>query len=78
MTTAFELKDDKNARIMAFNIRFLKEALDFIVCSDNEYIDIYYNGRAQSLIMKSARLYVAVLPVNIDTVFNNFKNSNAY
>jgi AraC family transcriptional regulator len=61
----YELKDKPDERIIAFNKRYLKDALDFIVCSDDEYIEIYYQGNHNSLNMKSARLYALVMPVKL-------------
>ena len=63
--TIKNLINKPNERIIAFNLQYLKEALDFIMCSDNENIEIYYTGNAQSFIMKSSRLYAAVMPVRI-------------
>ena len=60
-----ELYGKPDERVIAFNKRYLKDALDFIVCSDDEYIEIYYQGSEKSFNMKSARLYAAVLPVRI-------------
>ena len=64
---------------MAFNPKYLKDTLDFIVFTDCNSIDIYYNnktiksndGKLGPLIMKSGRLYAAILPVCIDSYFNN-------
>jgi len=60
-----ELQGKPDERIIAFNSRYLKDALDFIMCSDDEYIEIYYQGCHKSFNMKSARLYAAVLPVKM-------------
>jgi len=60
-----ELQAKPDERVIAFNKKYLKDALDFIVCSDDEYIEIYYQGCHKSFNMKSARLYAAVLPVRI-------------
>ena len=76
---AMELKDRADERIMAFNPKFLKDTLDFIVCTDCDNIDIYYNdktitfnnGKLGPLIMKSGCLYTAILPVCIESYFNN-------
>ena len=76
---AMEVKDRTGERIMAFNPKFLKDTFDFIVCTDCDSIEIYYNdktitsnnGKLGSLIMKSGRLYTAILPVCIDSYFNN-------
>jgi AraC-like DNA-binding protein len=63
--TAVKLMDKPGERIIAFNLQYFKEALDFIMCSDDENIEIYYTGSTQSFIMKSSRFYAAVLPVRI-------------
>lgn len=78
---AMELKDKAGEHIMVFNPKYLKDTLDFIVCLDCGSIDIYYNnetlksksndGKLRPLIMKSDRLYAAILPVCIDSYFNN-------
>jgi len=76
---AMELKEKAEECIMAFNPKYLKDALDFIVCSDCDTIEMYYNdktlksneGKLGPLIMKSNRLYAAILPVCIDSYFNN-------
>jgi len=60
-----ELKDKPNERVIAFNLRYLKEALNFILCSDDETVEIYYKSNHEALIMKSSRLYILVLPVKI-------------
>ena len=65
MTAIKETMSDERERIMGFNKKYLKEALDFILCSDDETIEIYYDGIYKGLIMKSARLYVVVLPVRV-------------
>ena len=62
---AKELQGKPNERIIGFNSRYLKDALDFIMCSDDPFIEIYYQGSDKSFNMKSARLYAAVLPVRI-------------
>jgi len=63
--TALVLIDKPNERIISFNPRYLKEALNFILCSDDEYIEIYYTGSTDALILKSSRLYAMILPVKI-------------
>ena len=65
--TAMELAANDNERIIAFNIKYLREALNFILCSDDECIELYFNGSHGAFLMKSARLYAAVLPVRIST-----------
>ena len=65
MQSAKELAAKPNECIIGFNKRYLKEAFDFIMCSDDEYIEIYYTGSHSAFIMKSARLYIAVLPVRM-------------
>ncbi|MCL2494882.1 MAG: AraC family transcriptional regulator [Oscillospiraceae bacterium] len=50
---------------MAFHVRYIEEPLKFCMCSGEETIDIYYTGRLNPLLMKSGRLYAAVLPVLI-------------
>ena len=63
--TMAELKDKPDERVISFNLEYLKEALNFILCSDDENIEVCYNGIHEALIMKSSRLYVLVLPVRI-------------
>jgi AraC-like DNA-binding protein len=63
--TAVALVDKPSERMIAFNPKYLKEALNFILCSDDEYIEFYYTGDMAALIMKSSCLYAAVLPVRI-------------
>jgi hypothetical protein len=58
-----ELAEYDGEKIIMFNGKFLKDALDFIVCSSNDYIEIYYNGKDDGMIMKSGRLYIFVLPL---------------
>jgi AraC-like DNA-binding protein len=62
---ALALGDKQGERIISFNPRYLKEALNFIMCSDDEYIEIYYTNNTEALIMKSSCLYAAVLPVKL-------------
>ncbi|MCL2772244.1 MAG: helix-turn-helix domain-containing protein [Oscillospiraceae bacterium] len=62
---ALEVKDKSESRIISFNIKYLREAFNFIMCSGDEYIEIYYNGNADALILKSSRLYAAVLPIRL-------------
>jgi len=50
---------------MAFRVRYIEEALKFCMCSDDEAIEIFYAGNLNPLIMKSGRLYAAVLPVKL-------------
>ena len=57
------LKDKPDERIISFNLKYLKEALNFIMCSDDEYIEIYYTNSAKALVIKSSRLYALLLPV---------------
>ncbi|MCL1792310.1 MAG: AraC family transcriptional regulator [Oscillospiraceae bacterium] len=76
---AMELKDKENERIMAFQPKYLKETLDFIVCSECDVIEIYFNnktitsndGKLGPIIMKSGNLYAAILPVCIASFFKN-------
>ena len=65
LSTAHELLTENGERIMAFNVKYLKEALNFIMCSDDESIEVYYNGNTSAFIMKSSRLYAAVLPMRL-------------
>ena len=60
---AIELQGQTGAPIMAFNAMLIEEALKFIMCSDDGNIEVYYNGALSALVMKSGRLYAAVLPV---------------
>lgn len=77
---AMDLKDKAGERIMAFVPKYFRDTLDFIVCSDCGSVDMYYNnktidytpsGKLGPLIMKSGSLYTAILPVCIDSYFNN-------
>ena len=76
---AMELKDQENERIMAFQPKYFRETLDFIVCSECDDIEIYFNnktitskdGKLGPLVMKSGNLYAAILPVCINSYFNN-------
>ena len=52
-----------NEPTMAFNPRFIEEAIKFVMCSDDENMEVYYNGSFNGLIIKSGRLYAMVLPV---------------
>jgi len=63
-----KLKNKPGEHFIAFNIKYLKEAFNFILCSeDDEYIEVYYISDHEAFIMKSSRLYAAVLPVRIRT-----------
>ena len=64
--TACELQDNTDERIIAFNVKYLEEALKFIMCSDNSSIEVYYNGSHEAFVMKSSCLYVLVLPVRLN------------
>jgi AraC-like DNA-binding protein len=64
---AKELYEKDGERVMLFNEDYLREALHFIMCSDDDYIEIYYNGSLSALILKSSRLYAAVLPCRPQT-----------
>ena len=61
--SALELKSNDSEPIIGFNIKLIEESLKFVMCSDDENIDIYYSGRVAPLIMKSGRFYTAVLPI---------------
>ena len=63
--TALELKGQANKPVMSFNVRYIEEALKFILCSDDGNIEIYYNKNLSPLIIKSGRLYALVLPVKL-------------
>jgi len=75
---AMELKSTEKERIMAFYPKYLEETLDFIVCSECDDIEVYYNektiissaGKLGPLIIKSGNLYTATLPVCIDSYFS--------
>ena len=75
---AMELKEMEKERMMAFYPKYLKDMLDFIVCSECDCIEVYYNektitsnaGKLGPLVMKSGNLYTATLPVCIDSYFN--------
>jgi len=74
---AMKLRKNTEKCIMAFSPRYLKDTLDFIVCSDCADIQILWNnktitsnaGKLGPLIMKSGRLYAAILPFCIDSYF---------
>jgi len=61
--STMEISKNSTKRIMGFNIKYIEESLKFIMCSDDSNIEIYYGGSLNQLIMKSGRLYTAVLPV---------------
>ena len=63
--TALESTNKPDERIISFNPKYLKEALNFIMCSDDEYIEIYYTGNDNPLVMKSSRLYALILSVRL-------------
>ena len=79
MSDMMELKDKASECIMAFNPKYLKDTLDFIVCSGCDSIEVYWNdktitsnaGKLGPLNMKSGRLYTAILPVCIDYYLEN-------
>ena len=50
---------------MAFRVGYIEETLKFCMCSGDETIEVYYTGSLNPLIMKSGRLYAAVLPVRL-------------
>ena len=58
-----EIKKQSERPIMGFNIQFIEDAFKFVMCSDANSIEVYYNGNASALILKSGRLYALVLPV---------------
>ena len=60
---AIELRGQAGAPIMAFNARLIEEAPKFVMCSDTGNIEVHYNGNLSALVMRSGRLYAAVLPV---------------
>ena len=74
---AMKLRENAEECIMAFSPKYLKDTLDFIVCSDCADIQLLWNnktitssaGKLGPLIMKSDRLYTAILPVCIDSYF---------
>jgi hypothetical protein len=65
-TEAAELTRQANKPAMAFNVRYIEEALKFILCSEDGNVEFYYNGSSKPLTMKSGRLYATVLPVKIN------------
>ena len=50
---------------MAFRVHYIEETLKFCMCSGEEAIEFFYTGNLNPLIMKSGRLYAAVLPVRL-------------
>jgi len=65
MAAAADLKWRPDTPIMAFNPRLIEDALKFIMCSDHENIEVYFNGNLDPLIFKSGRLYALVLPLKL-------------
>lgn len=65
ITEASALGSQVSGSVMSFNIRLIEETLKFIMCSDDNSIEIRYCGNLAPLIMKSGRLYAAVLPVKL-------------
>ncbi len=63
--TALEREASQGKAIMRFNIKLIEESLKFIMCSDDSSIDIYFSGSLCPLLLKSGRLYAAVLPVKL-------------
>ncbi|MCL2517912.1 MAG: AraC family transcriptional regulator [Oscillospiraceae bacterium] len=61
--STMEISKNTAKRIMGFNVKYIEEGLKFIMCSDDSNIEIYYGGSLNQLIIKSGRLYTAVLPV---------------
>ncbi|MHB1483353.1 MAG: helix-turn-helix transcriptional regulator [Saccharofermentanales bacterium] len=64
--TALELKGKNDGSIIGFNIRLIEEILKFVMCSDFEIIEIYYNGNLAPLIMKSGHFYATIFPVKLE------------
>jgi len=50
---------------MGFRVSLIEETLKFCMCSEAEAIEITCTGNLSPLIMKSGRLYAAVLPVRL-------------
>lgn len=63
ITEDVALKPDKLP--ISFNVRYIEEAIKFIMCSDDADIEIYYTGNVNGLILKSGRLYALVMPVRM-------------
>jgi len=61
--TSVEMNGTAGKPVMSFYVRFIEDALKFAMCSDNGNVEIYYNGNLSPLIIRSGRLYAAVLPV---------------
>ena len=53
---------ESNEPKMNFNVRYIEEALKFILCAGDDIIYIVYNGNLAPLVIKCGRLYAAVLP----------------
>ena len=76
---AMDLRTKTDECIMAFPPKFLQDTLDFIVCSDCDTIEIYYNdktlksntGKLGPLVLKSGYLYAAILPICTEYYFSN-------
>ena len=74
---ALALKENVNINILAFQPNYLKEIIEFICCSDCDIIELHYNdktlisenGKLGPLVIKSDRLYAAILPVCIKSYF---------
>ena len=49
--------------VTGFNSKYIEETIKFAMCSNDESIEIYFCGSLSPLIIKSGRLYAAVLPV---------------
>jgi len=64
-TLAIITQGEAHELAMAFNISYIEEVLKFCMCSGDEIIEVYYNGSLSPLIIKSGRLYAAILPVKL-------------
>jgi len=53
---------------MHFNIGVIENALKFVMYSDDNSIEIIYDGDYKQLVLKSGRLYAAVMPVKKNNV----------
>jgi len=58
-------REEANEPVMGFNVNYIEDALKFCMCSDDEVLEMYYNGNLSPLLMKSGRLYAAVFPVRL-------------
>lgn len=51
--------------VICFNIKYFRDALEFILCSKNDEIYFWYGSSVKPFVMKSGKLYAMVLPIRI-------------